>query len=180
MLSVKYIIRQITSIYDRIAYICKQDHCNHAHPPATMHAPWEPRMPPRNHACPLATMHTPRNHAHPLQPHTPPSNHACPLATTHTPLATTHTPPGNHACPPPCGQNHRRLWKYNLAPCPCGKNGKSKFPIDKLVREIEYWYSRIIWKEHSMGNRLASTGLNQMIHMYLFLWFHVNITCKIM
>ena len=33
--------------------------------------------------------------------------HACPLPATHAPLAT-HTPP--------CGQNHRRLWKYNLAP----------------------------------------------------------------
>ena len=39
---------------------------------------------------------------------------------------------------------------------------------------------RVALFEHSTGNRLASTGLNQMIHMYLFLWFHVNITCKIM
>ena len=31
--------------------------------------------------------------------------HACPLP--HTPLY--------HACPPPCEQNHRRLWKHNLA-----------------------------------------------------------------
>ena len=90
-------------------------------------------MPPGNHACPppnthpLATTHSlqpctpPSNHACLRQPHTPLGNHTHPLATTHTPwqpctppttmhapLATTHVPP--------CGQNHRRLWKYNLAP----------------------------------------------------------------
>ena len=48
---------------------------------------------------------------HPPTMHKPPAMHA-PLAT-HTPLAM-HAP---HACPPPpCGQNHRCLWKYNLAP----------------------------------------------------------------
>ena len=70
-----------------------------------------PYMPPAMHthchACPLPCM--------PPLPHMP-SCHTCPLIT-HAPLAThppCHThPPAMHTPP---GQNHRRLWKYNLAP----------------------------------------------------------------
>ena len=79
--------------------------CPHTHTPAAthtspaIHAPLPctppPWMPP--------TMHVP-HHAHPPAMHTPqpcmpPPSHA-------------HAP--THA--PPCGQNHRRLWQYNLAP----------------------------------------------------------------
>ena len=78
----------------------------------------QPRMPPRNHACPPGNHTPPGNHAcPPWQPRTPPRNHArrggmhVTWPTTHapwqpcTPPATTHTPPqprmppGNHACP---------------------------------------------------------------------------------
>ena len=86
--------------------------CMPHHPPATMHAPQQPHMPP-----------SPANHTRlpPLQPCMPPSNHACPLATMHSPQqphmppATTHTPrqpctpPSNHTHPPcnhACGQTH--------------------------------------------------------------------------
>ena len=41
--------------------------------------------------------------------HGPPCHHATPQQP--------RMPPNNYACPPsPCAQNHRRLWKYNLAP----------------------------------------------------------------
>ena len=74
--------------------------CNHACPPATMHAPQQPHMPPQqpctppsNHTCPPATTHVPR------QPCTPPSNHTCPLATMHAPSATMHAPWQPHMPP---------------------------------------------------------------------------------
>ena len=100
---------------------------NHAHPPqpcmppqphplATTHPP-QPCIPPGNQAHPLATMHAPQQpYMPPQQPHMPPRNHAHPLATTHAPIppATMHAP--QQPCTPPCGQNHRHLWKYNLAP----------------------------------------------------------------
>ena len=100
--------------------------------------PWQPCMPPHNHACPQATTHTPQQpctpppattHA-PCQPHTPhttmhapwqphippgnhacpPGNHACPLPTMHPPQP--HTPPINHARPPLWTDRH--LQKHNL------------------------------------------------------------------
>ena len=60
-----------------------------------MFPPWQPCTPPSNHT------HSSGNQACPWQPHMPPS------ATTHAPW---------QPCTPPYGQNHRRLWKYNLAP----------------------------------------------------------------
>ena len=77
-------------------------HCNHA-------------CPPHNHACPPTTMHAPHNHTcPPPQPCMPP-----PPTTMYAPPQPC-MPPHNHVCPqpymPPCGQNHRCLWKYNLAP----------------------------------------------------------------
>ena len=82
-------------------------------------------VPPRSRSICLGGVratHAP-NHAHPPQPCMPPSaiqapSHARPQPC--TPLAT-HVPPWPCTPPPamhatPCGQNHRRLWKYNLAP----------------------------------------------------------------
>ena len=68
------------------------------------------------HACPPPpTMHTP-HHTHTPAMHVPchahPPCHACPPAT-HTPLPRM-MPPAMHA-PPPREQNHRCLWKHNLA-----------------------------------------------------------------
>ena len=61
---------------------------NHTQPPATTHAPlMQPCMPPCNHTCP------PCNHTH------PPCNHAHPPATMHAPPATMHAP-CNQTCPP--------------------------------------------------------------------------------
>ena len=85
--------------------------------------PWQPSMPPSNHACPpwpcmppcdhahpRATMHTPwqpcmppSNHACPRGNHNAPGNHTCPPTTTHALQATTHAP--RQPCTPPCGQN---------------------------------------------------------------------------
>ena len=131
--------------------------CNHACPSTIPPSP-QPCMPPHNHACPPATMHVPLqpctppcNHAHPLQPHIPPTtthtphNHACPLQLhmppNHAPPGTTHTP---QPCTPPkathppattltpaCGQNHRRLWKYNLAPTSLRAVIKQKYRCKK-------------------------------------------------
>ena len=88
------------------------------------------------HTCPrhIIPCHTPR-HAHPLPhmapPCTPPKPHmpychACPPPDKHAPSPcmppAMHTPWNaypHHTCPPtmhvPCEQNHRHLWKHNLA-----------------------------------------------------------------
>ena len=85
---------------------------NHTHPPATMHAPQQPCIPPQpstpcnhacppcshtpplNHACPPTTVHAPCNHTPPTTTHAP-HNYICPTATTHPPT-TTHTPATVH------------------------------------------------------------------------------------
>ena len=77
-------------------------------PPATMHAPRQPYMPPGNHACPPATTHAPQ------QPCMPPSNHACPPATTHPPT-TRHSPRQPHTTPVDRILD-TRFWKYYLDP----------------------------------------------------------------
>ena len=85
-------------------------HAPLCHPPATIHASWQPctpsnhACPPGKHAHPSATMHPPQQPCTPP----PPGNHACPPPRNHAPPATTHAPP--------CEQNQTRLWKHNLAP----------------------------------------------------------------
>ena len=86
---------------------------SHAYPPATMHIPLQPRMPPSNacmppqlyHAHPLANTHPPG------RPCTPPGNH-------HAPPSIYTCPPDNHACPPPRGQNDQTPVEnfHSLAP----------------------------------------------------------------
>ena len=58
------------------------------------------------------------------------------------------------------------------------QSGKPRFPRDKSVLKIESRQRLIFWKEHSLGN-----GLHQLKPDYQslsILWFHVDITCKLM
>ena len=97
-------------------------------PPATMHAPQQPRMPPSNHTCapatthPPGTTHVPGNHTHPLATTHPPSNHTSPQQPCMPPGNHTHPlqprmPPGNHACPLPA-TTHAPLPATTHAPLP--------------------------------------------------------------
>ena len=65
------------------------------------------------HACPPCHAHPPAMHA-PHAMHTPPAMFTPRLCMPPPPWPRTR--PGHACAPPPCGQNHRRLWKYNLAP----------------------------------------------------------------
>ena len=79
---------------------------NHAHPPATMHAPQQPCMCPTT--TPLVTMHAPR------QPCMPPSSHACPLAGMHAPQPC--MPPWQPCMPPLWIE-----WQTSVKILPCQK-----------------------------------------------------------
>ena len=63
------------------------------------------------HKAPLPQDQTPSPRTRPLRDQAPPAT---------SPHSTMHPPPGSRSpqdqAHPPCDQNHRRLWKYNLAP----------------------------------------------------------------
>ena len=112
-----------------------------------------PHMPP--------TTHAPR-------PHRPPG-HACPPPCT---PPTTHTPwlctPPRPCTTPPRGQNHGRLWKYNLAPTSLRAVKiqliqlirQQKIRIKRLVRfELTTCWSSVRHRSHfSDGSRISQTG----------------------
>ena len=140
-----------------------------------MHAPPRPPCTP-----PVATTHTPWQPHAPRQPHMPqpPGNHAClPMATTHTPKQPCMPPPpptpgnhahphGNHACPPPGGQNHRRLWKYNLAPTSLrAVNMYNCEHINVFVAQRLFVFARLCFRCHYFGfnNPKAATNNPQLM-----------------
>ena len=151
----------------RSCSICPGGLACHARPPAT-HAP--------HHTCPPATQ-APR-------PCMPPAMHA----PHHTHPLAMHTPPTMYD--PPRGQNHGRLWKYNLAPTSLRAVKiqliqlirQQKIRIKRLVRfELTTCWSSVRHRSHfSDGSRISQTGrdtnpwvwattyyLAPLIHLYL-------------
>ena len=82
---------------------------NHAHPPATTHAPQQPCTPP-------ATMHAPPQ---PRMPPATPRPHMLPAMHTSWPCTppTMHTSP-SHAHTPPCTPSRPHMWT-SITPRPC-------------------------------------------------------------
>ena len=112
---------------------------------------------------PPAAMHTPRT---PHMPQ-PPSNHACPPNGNHAhPPATMHAPWQPCMPPSPRGQNHRRLWKYNLAPTSLrAVNMYNCEHINVFVAQRLFVFARLCFRCHYFGfnNPKAVTNNPQLV-----------------